>query len=275
MRDLLNGPWALAEEYLRTAYQAFRTAGPMVAAASTPDPIREGATIIIPLRGVMTPRGSWLGMGTDAFADLVRTAGADPKVGAIVLDIFSPGGSTFGTEEAALAVFEARKAKPVVAVANHLAASAAYWVASQATEFYATPSSMVGSVGVYSMHVDESKLLDDMGVKVTLVSAGPKKLDGNPFEPLGEQARADIQSSVNLTYDQFLSAIARGRGEPKSGVEAKHGRGASVDAPVAHAAGMIDGVMTLREAVAKVGSSRSRLSLMRRNAAALEALYSL
>src|SRR5690349_7161653 len=108
MRDLLSGPWALAEDYLLSAYHGFKSSA-QHAAAPVPDPIREGATMIIPLQGIMTPKGSWMGMGTDAFAERVRAAGTDPKVGAIVLDMFSPGGSTFGTEEAALAVFEARK----------------------------------------------------------------------------------------------------------------------------------------------------------------------
>ena len=273
MNELIRGPWAIAEAYLPAAYHAFRQPAPHAAAA--PDPIREGATVIIPLQGMMTPRGSFFGASTNAFADAVRLAADSPKIDAIVLDVASPGGSTFGVEEAAAAVFEARQKKPVVAVSNHMTASAAYWVASQASSFYASPSAIVGSVGVYTMHIDQSKAMEDWGVKVTLVSAGPKKVDGNPFEPLSDAAKADLQASVDHTYQQFLSAIARGRGESVSGVEAKHGRGAVVDAQPALAAGMIDGVMTLREAVEKLGSSRTRLALMRRRADADAALYAI
>lgn len=275
MNELIAGPWAIEERHLATAYHAFRDGRLAAAPQAPPDPIREGATIIIPLQGIMTPRGSFFGAGTNAFADAIRSAGENPKIGAIIVDAMSPGGSTFGTEEAALAVFEARQSKPVIAVANQLAASAAYWVCSQATAFYATHSAAVGSVGVYAMHVDESKALEEFGINVTLISAGPKKVDGNPFEPLSDRARADMQASVDLTYGQFLAAVARGREEPKGEVEGKHGKGALIDAPVALSAGMIDGIMTLREAVEKAGSTRSRLALMRRRAAAMEAEFAL
>lgn len=272
MNDLLSGPWALDRNWATRAYRSMSDPTPREAAAQ-PDPVREGATIIIPLHGMMTAKGSWWSTSTDAFTDLIRASGDNAKIGAIVLDINSPGGSTYGVEEAAEAVFALRQVKPVIAVANHLACSAAWHVATQASAVYASPSADVGSLGVYSMHVDESKYLEDIGVKVSLISAGPKKVAGNPFEPLSDQARADIQADVDASYQTFLANVARGRGISADEVKAKHGEGASVMAATAHANGMIDGIMTLRDAIAKVSSSRSRLALMRRRAQALEALY--
>lgn len=261
--SLLQSPWAIHRDYFTSALNAALSKE----AAQPLDPVRDGATVIIPVSGVMTPRGSFGGTSSFALAEFVRSAAQNPKVGTIIMDISSPGGSVYGTEELASAVFDARQVKPVVAVANPMAASAAYWLGSQASAFYASTSADVGSVGVYTMHADLSKVLEDMGVNITLISAGEKKVDGNPFQPLSEGALADIQASVDSAYQQFLGAVARGRGITKADVEQKHGKGALVEASVAANSGMIDGVMTLRDVVMKYSSSRSRLSLMRRRSA--------
>lgn len=273
MKELLNYPWALSKDYLPVALHAFSKVKKAEDVPAQPDPVREGATVVMPLQGILTPRRSYFGTGSFDFAETIRACASNPKIGAIVLDVDSPGGVTYGIEEAALAVFEARKSKPVVAVANAMACSAAYWIASQASAFYATPSADVGSVGVYSMHMDMSKALETEGLSVTLISAGEKKVDGNPFEPLTDRAKADIQASVNESYQQFLNAIARGRGITAAEVEEKHGQGAIVSAKKASGLGMIDGVMTLREAITKISSSRNRLSLLRRRAEAMENSY--
>jgi capsid assembly protease len=240
--------------------------------AKVADPIREGATVIVPVAGMLAPRGVFAGTGTftDVLAARMREFAADPKIGAIILDIRSPGGLVYGTAEAGDAIFEARQAKPVIAVANPYAFSAAYWLGSQATGFYATTSGDVGSVGVRSGHTDVSGFEDKIGMKTTLIASSPDKIAGHPYGPLSDEDRAEIQISVDDSNKAFIDAIARGRSMKASDVAGVHGSGKIFSAAAATAAGAIDGVMTLREVVAKFGSSRARLDLMRRRAAVSE-----
>lgn len=229
--------------------------------------MEDGTTLVIGLYGLLTPRGSLFGTSTQAFAEQVRRAADDDRVGAIVLDVDSPGGFVYGTEEAAAAVFEARNKKPVVAVANSMAASAAYWIASQASALYGAPGSDVGSIGVYSVHMDYSRALDAEGVTVELISAGERKVEGNPYRPLTDEGRANMQIEVNESYREFLQAVARGRGEQVQTVAGgSWGQGASVNAKRAAGVGMIDGVMTMREVLGMFSKPKERKSLYRRKA---------
>lgn len=207
---------------------------------------RTGAIAVLPLRGVLT-QGGWSDGGdtsTEAFGAMLAEAVADDTVGAILIDVNSPGGSVYGTGELADAVFAARKAKPVIGVANSLAASAAYWIGSQCSEFYCTPGGEVGSIGVYTAHADISQALARMGVNVTLISAGKYKTEGNPFGPLDDEARASIQSSVDGYYANFTQAVARGRNAAIASVRDGMGQGRVLSAANAKGAGMIDGIAT-------------------------------
>lgn len=179
------------------------------------------------------------------------------RISAIILDIGSPGGAVTGTPEAADAVFAARKSKKIVALVNPLAASAAYWLASQAHEVIATPSADVGSIGVFMMHVDISGALSAAGIKPTFIFAGPNKVEGNSFEPLAEKTKAHFQSEVNSTYRDFVRAVARGRGLDKSVVESKFGGGRTLMTRSAMSVGMIDAIATPDDAISKlfVGNS--------------------
>jgi ClpP class serine protease len=96
---------------------------------------------------------------------------ADDNVRAIVLNIDSPGGSIFGTEELFNKIMAARGSKPITAVVNSVAASAAFWIASAADEIVITPGGMIGSVGVYMVHTDLSAAIAEDGVKETFISA--------------------------------------------------------------------------------------------------------
>jgi len=242
-------------------------AGSGSAAAKPSDPVREGATLIMPLMGPLSPSGSWSGTSTEAFAQAIREAAADDRVGAIVLKIMSPGGLVWGTREAGDAVFEARQAKPVIAVADKYSFSAAHWIATQASAYYATPSGQVGSVGVRAGHVDNSGFEDKIGMKTTLIASSAKKVAAHPYAPLSDEDRAEMQAEVDEMAQDFNAAIARGRGIRVSEVPAIHGTGEVFSARRAAERGIIDGVMTLREVVAKYSTPRARLGLMRQQAA--------
>jgi signal peptide peptidase SppA len=169
----------------------------------------------------------------------VRRALADPSVRTIDLVIDSPGGSVLGLPECADAIHTANRVKPVRAFVSGIAASAAYWLASQASSITLTPSGEVGSVGVLDIHADISKALDNAGVKLTAVTAGEHKVERAPFTPLTDVAKAHMQAGVNAWYSDFLSAIRRGRGARVSATS-NYGGGRMLSAREAVAAGMVD-----------------------------------
>ena len=176
---------------------------------------REGVAIVS-IIGTLINRGAWVGSnsGETSYEGLkfqIGAAVADPKVTSIILDIESPGGEAVGTFEVAQAVREANAKKPVVAVVNGMAASAAYAIASGAGRIVTTPTAITGSIGVVLLHADYSRKLDKDGVKPTLIFAGAHKVDGNPFEPLPEGVRTDMQREVDHFYDLFVSTVAAGR----------------------------------------------------------------
>lgn len=259
------------EAMLPDALKALGALGGGAVAAKATDPVRDGATVIVPLSGPLSPKGSYGGTSTERFASQVREAGADASIGAIVLSIMSPGGLVYGTAEAGDAVFEVRQRKPVIAVASPYSYSAAHWIGTQASAYYASTSGGVGSVGVRGGHVDMSGFEDKIGMKTTLIASDPEKIAGHPYGPLSDEDRADMQAEIDEMNQAFVAAIARGRGIDASAVPGIHGAGRTFPAARAAATGVTDGVMTLREVVAKFSSSRTRLALMRRQAAALAA----
>lgn len=241
--------------------------GAQAAAAKPADPVREGGTMVIAVSGALSPVGNWGGTSTERLIDQVRDAASDDRVGAIILKIMSPGGLVWGTQEAGDAVFEARQSKPVIAVADKYSFSAAHWIASQASAYYATPSGQVGSVGVRSGHVDNSSFEEKIGIKTTLIASSPKKIAAHPYAALSDEDREEMQAEVNEMAEAFNAAIARGRGIKAGDVPGIHGTGEVFSARRATERGMIDGVLTLREVIAKYSSPRARLSLMRQRAA--------
>jgi signal peptide peptidase SppA len=234
----------------REARQARRQA---TAAQST------GSIAVLPLYGVITQRGNMVddisGPGstsTQQFTAALRTLLADESVSQILIDIDSPGGSVYGVAELADEIQSARAQKPVVAIANSLAASAAYWIGCAASEFYVTPGGEVGSIGVWQAHQDFSKALEEAGVKTTLISAGKYKVEGNPYSALDEEAQAFMQSRVDDYYAAFTKAVAKGRGVPISQVREGMGLGRVLGADAAVQQGMVDGVATFDEVLSRM-----------------------
>jgi signal peptide peptidase SppA len=183
-----------------------------------PYQVVEGVAII-GISGVLSNNSDYGDISYASISEALGRADEDPQVRAIVLTIDSPGGSTDMAFETAAVVADVNKRKPITAVCVSGAYSAAYLLASQASEIWVPPSSGgVGSIGVYAGHMDLSGMLEKMGVKVTLISAGEGKTDGNPYEPLSEAARAQIKANVDELYGEFVAAVARGRGIAESAV---------------------------------------------------------
>ena len=217
---------------------------------------------VLPLYGVVTQRGNMVddvsgpgSVSTQQFAASLRQALTDESVGQILIDIDSPGGSVYGVAELADEIISARAQKPVIAIANSLAASAAYWIGACASEFYVTPGGEVGSIGVWQAHQDYSKAMDEAGVKTTLISAGKFKVEGNPYTPLDEDAQAFMQSRVDDYYAAFTKAVAKGRGVSIAQVRDGMGQGRVLGAEAALASNMVDGIASLDDVVRKMRRS--------------------
>lgn len=220
-------------------------------AAVSPYPDAPGDVAVVPVRGTIYPRG---GANAPSGATTAEAIGRnldravrDTSVNTVVLDVDSPGGSVGGVPELAAKVRDAARQKNVVAVANHLSASAAYWIASQAREVVATPSSLVGSIGVRYVHTDRSKQLERLGLSVTEFTTSPMKAAGSPFRPLTDEARRSIEDTNRHYHEMFVRAVAAGRDTTPDRVEAQFGRGDVLTAEQALAARMVNRVATLGE----------------------------
>jgi signal peptide peptidase SppA len=121
-------------------------------------------------------------------------------------------------------------------------ASAAYWLASGATEIVATPGSEVGSIGVIAVHYDESAALSNAGVVATEITAGAHKGEGSPYRPLSDDDRAALEDRVEAQYQLFTARVARGRKRPVEDVRAGFGEGRVLTAAAALKAGLVDRV---------------------------------
>jgi signal peptide peptidase SppA len=222
-----------------------------------PAPKLTGDIAVLPLHGILSQRMNLMtamsgGTSTEKFTGLFQAAVADPAVGVIVLDVDSPGGSVFGIPELSDVLAKQRGGKPVVAVANSLAASAAYWIASQADELVVTPSGQVGSIGVIRTHEDLTGMAAQQGVKVTYITAGKFKAEDAAFRPLTDEAQAAMQRQVNAYYDLFAKAVARGREVSPADVRGGFGEGRAVGAAEALKLDMVDRIETLPQALARL-----------------------
>jgi signal peptide peptidase SppA len=269
---VLAHPWAM-EPTAMQLYAAMLTSGyahregieaadvvakePFAAAVSRSGGARQGGIAVIQVFGPIVQRASQLGMcesgvGADDIGKALASAMADDTIGQVLLEFDTPGGSVFGVGELADQIRSMRTTKPIVGISNSLCASAGYWLLSQCSEAYCTPGGMVGSIGVYTAHQDISKALEMAGMKVTLISAGKFKTEGSPLEPLGDDAKASTQASVDDYYSMFTGGVAKGRSLPVSQVRDGMGQGRVLGADAALAEKMIDGVMTFPEVIKKM-----------------------
>jgi len=234
-----------------------------------------GGAALIPVHGTISPRPSLFASGGSSAEEIgssISAALADGKVEQIVLDMDTPGGAVHGIPELASQIREAKRAKPVVAVVNHTAASAGYWLASQASEVVMPVSSWVGSVGVMWPRVDASAADEQAGIKVHMIvsDGSPHKNEDHPSLPATDAELVERQRMVNELFQQMASSIAKGRGVKASTVERDFGKGRMMFAEAAIAAGMADRIDTLSGVIGRVNSSRSRQA-KRRMAAQLAA----
>lgn len=274
LNDLTEGVWLVAEQALGTLHRLARE--PMATWVAAGERFQEqhieaaqgevapaAGVAVISLSGLITPFPSLFsllfggGGGLQTFRAQLRDAVSNDQITAIVLNVNSPGGRVDLVPEVAAEVRAARSVKPVVAVANTLAASAAYWIASQADEVVVTPSGRVGSIGVFSVHEDWSAFNTEMGIAVTYISAGEFKVERNPDQPLSDEALQAWQREITTIYDQFVGDVAAGRGVSASIVRSSFGQGRCPLAADAKRAGMVDRIATLDDTINRVARART------------------
>lgn len=218
-----------------------------------PFPYAGNGTAVIPVHGSLLNRYNFAhssATGYNAIRSMMNAALADPDVSRIVLDINSPGGQAAGCFELCEDIRAARDVKPVHAVVDAGAFSAAYAIASAATDITVTPSGEVGSIGVVSMHMNLGPALEKIGVDISFIFAGKHKVDGNPFEALPDDVRANIQTDVDRFYGRFVASVAAGRNGKITEEGARKTEAACFDADTALSLGLIDSIRSADAALA-------------------------
>lgn len=177
----------------------------------------------------------------------IEDAATDPAIRAILLDIDSPGGeATTSAFELAAVIREARAIKPLWAVADELALSAGYLIASAASVLLVPKLGTVGSIGVMSLHLDTSEREAKEGDRWTAIFAGARKNDLTPHEPLNDEAEALLRKRVDQVYDDFVDAVAQGRPD-LTAAAVRATEAALFRGPESVAAGLADGVAAFRD----------------------------
>ena len=169
-----------------------------------------------PLLSTSTFFSKWLGYAS--YPDIrswVMQAASDPDVKDILLMIGSPGGSVFGITDGTEAIRKVNTIKPVYAYTNKNCCSAAYWLASAASEIMASPESETGSIGVIVTHASHEKQLENEGIKITILRSSELKAIGGPYKDLTDKEIAHIQEQVDTFNNLFQEQVKTARPQVK------------------------------------------------------------
>jgi len=269
LSDVITAPWAIIPEKLQEMRQIYDShmKGPKIefdAMLSKVDSIitrKDGYVIengvaILDIVGTLIKRPGLIDrilFDTNSTYNLrlaFLKAVDDPDADSILLYIDSPGGSVDGTQEFVQMIYEARGIKPIFAFTDGMMASAAYWIGSAADRIYISgDTTEVGSIGVYSMHVDYSEMDKKDGISVTEIVAGKYKRAGSPNKPLDEESREYLQSQIDYLYSVFVGGVAQNRGvSEEEALEMADGK--VFIGKQAIEAGLVDGISTMEQLTA-------------------------
>lgn len=174
---------------------------------------------VIGIEGSLVQKGAYLGQssGETSYQGLqvqIARAKADVAAGRIKGVVFegdSLGGEVSGAFETADAIHELSQMAPTMGILTDAAASGGYLLISQCRQVVMPKSGLAGSIGVVSLHLDVSGKMEKDGVRVTMVTAGEHKGDGNPFEPLADEFHQTLKARNEDVRQQFAETVARGR----------------------------------------------------------------
>lgn len=212
--EVLGGRIGLSDEVFSPSPDANRFAG----RESNRGPYRvtNNGVAVVPIIGSLVNRGAYIGASSgltsyEGITEQLKKAAADSEVRAILLDMNTPGGEAAGTFEVSNLIQEIRKTKPVIAWVADMACSAGYAIASAASQIYTTQTGILGSIGVVWVHYDRSVQMEKDGIKPTILHAGAKKADGNPFQPLSKATRDSFQAEIDKLHELFIATVIKGR----------------------------------------------------------------
>lgn len=213
---------------------------------------RSGAIAVIPLHGPIFPKANMMtemsgATSLEQWNSQFRQLVADESIGTIIIDADSPGGSSELIPETGAMIRSAREIKPVYAISNTMAASAAYGIVANASKVFASPSALTGAVGTYMVHTDDSELMQKIGVKETVIKAG--RFKAVEIESLTPESKAYFEELVGDINDVFLNSIAQGRGVDVEHVRQTYGEGKVFASSRALELGMIDEIATFEDVV--------------------------
>jgi signal peptide peptidase SppA len=274
IRAVYETPWAIREEKLQAIrdFLARKTAGDVLsreeiqlalsgrARPMAIAPAEANKVALINVQGTISPRLSLMdeisgGCSAEDVGKAFDAAIADETVGTIVLNFDSPGGSVFGIQELGDKIYAGRGQKRIIGLANHEAASAAFWLLSQCDEIVVAPNGWVGSIGVLMMHYSTAGWEEKQGYQTTITRTPATKAEGAAGETLSKEALASRQEMVDGIYEKFAAAVARGRGVSVAKVKAGFGNGRMVMADDAKSEGMVDRIATLEQLLGELGVS--------------------
>lgn len=220
--------------------------------------VKEGI-LHIPVKGVLVnglayALGEWA-TGYPYIRRALSRGLADPAVRGIALVLNTPGGDVSGNFELVDRIYEARSQKPIQSFAVDHAYSAGYSIGSAGSKITMVRTGGVGSIGVVTWHMDVSKRLEELGVKMTPIFAGQHKVDGNPYQALPDAVKDRIQERINSIYAIFVSTVARNRGLSEEAV--RETEALTYGAEEAVKLGLADAVGSFDDAVAAFASELS------------------
>ena len=260
----ITGVWAAEPNVLREAVQAADSGSD--ALVSDPDDglaaTREQKIAVLDINGSINkgagPLARLLGSAVDPdrLRSQLRAVRKDDQVGALMLNVDSPGGKVTGVRLAAREVRKTADEMPVLAYANGKMTSAAYWIASGADEMYAAPISQVGSLAALAEVRSVADALDEKGIDVQIVRSGNYKAKPHPAEQLTDESVSLIEDRVESIHSKMVEDIAAGRGLSESDADdLADGR---VYLPEgAEAEGLIEGTAAPGEVLSKLQSTLS------------------
>lgn len=258
---LESGLWLGTEASYETYLQAVVAAAEFQArGGSMEDMMGSGVEVqdnvgVIPIQGplVSGDAGFMRLFGVTGYgniADSLIAAVQDPTVHSIVLSIDSPGGQVSGVQDLATLISNVDKVKPVAVHTGGAMMSAAYWLGVSGRRVFASQTAEVLSIGTMMVHMEKTKMMADAGVKATVIRSGKYKALGSPYEPLSDTAKAEMQSKADALSSIFLGHVAARRGMTTAVADRKIGQGRTMLAEDALAAGGIDVVGSLGDALA-------------------------
>lgn len=229
----------------------------------------DGTTAIVSMTGPMMKNPGWILQRIFGFcstrdvAAALQAAAQDEQIRNIVLRIDSPGGTVDGTAELGDTVRQVGAIKPVIAQVDGMCASAAYWVASQASKIQAGRNDLAGSIGARMMVYDFSGLFEQAGIKALAIDTGEFKSVGAEGTEVTERHQEYLQGLIDSLFEDFSTAVKSGRGMNEKQFKAV-ADGRMFVATTARDMGLIDGIRTMDETIGAFRQQAARRARLQR-----------